>query len=541
MDELYFKLICFLCIFACGLVGGFLPLRVVTSERYLSWANCFAAGVFLAAGLVHMLPDTEESFREHGAESFLGNLNSATCLISVGFILILFIEKVALGGHDALILAAAGVPEGESSTAVQRSSDNREHQQHEEGTDSDVDSAVIIEKYNHSNASSLNNSVKQKTISGASANANAAIGVVDEGPIKGKEPLKDIDCAWHSMSAPGPPHQQLHSNHLHVPKATTTHSDVRKKTASKRSTVGGCSSGSEETSPLLSVTSPAGSPDPYDQPIRLRDDKGRFLGEEVVDMDIPSSLALANNSRRSKGSFDYSSFPRTSCEKLDHIVSSVDSVASCTCELNTTKPAHIHRIEYYSKLFGQGMRAGMEVTQHLQRGGEYYGGGGKGRTAPKLEALEQSSRVDLMPYILMIALCFHSFLTGLVIGLNDNIDDVYVMLIAVVSHKVSGALALGISFLKAKVTYARYTKLIVLFSLFTPTGIVVGYLISASLSSMKSNLVSAVFTGIGAGTFLYLATCVMINEEFACGTDKWRKFAFLVLGFGGMAAVAIVE
>jgi zinc transporter 1/2/3 len=60
------KLALLLAIFAAGAAGGSVPLwrgGAAASPRLVGWGNSLASGVFLAAGLVHMLPDADRVFR----------------------------------------------------------------------------------------------------------------------------------------------------------------------------------------------------------------------------------------------------------------------------------------------------------------------------------------------------------------------------------------------------------------------------------------------------------------------------------------------
>ena len=65
MEMLWFKILSVLIIFAAGLLAGIMPTRVKLSERgkrKLTLGNAFSGGVFLGAGLLHLLPDAQENF-----------------------------------------------------------------------------------------------------------------------------------------------------------------------------------------------------------------------------------------------------------------------------------------------------------------------------------------------------------------------------------------------------------------------------------------------------------------------------------------------
>lgn len=88
------KLALLIAILAAGAAGAALPLLrrdAVGNDRVLGWGNAFAAGVFLAAGMVHMLPDADRGFRELGWDYPL-----AFALAGLAFAFMLLVEHVML-------------------------------------------------------------------------------------------------------------------------------------------------------------------------------------------------------------------------------------------------------------------------------------------------------------------------------------------------------------------------------------------------------------------------------------------------------------
>lgn len=87
------KLISILTIFFVGLIGGILPLNKSLSKRGKQWltlGNAFAGGIFLGAGLIHMLPDAFENYTTLAPNS---NFPFPALISGIGFLLILIIEK----------------------------------------------------------------------------------------------------------------------------------------------------------------------------------------------------------------------------------------------------------------------------------------------------------------------------------------------------------------------------------------------------------------------------------------------------------------
>ncbi|MGH0030839.1 MAG: ZIP family transporter [Myxococcota bacterium] len=86
------KLVFLLAILAAGAVGGLLPLRRrLAAPALLSRGNALAAGIFLGAGWMHMLPEAAEGWR-----ALSGNAEWAYGLAAVGFLLMLASEHVLL-------------------------------------------------------------------------------------------------------------------------------------------------------------------------------------------------------------------------------------------------------------------------------------------------------------------------------------------------------------------------------------------------------------------------------------------------------------
>lgn len=98
MQIVELKLISSVVIFVSGLIGGLLPLRLDDSERsrrLLSLGNGFSGGIFLGAGLIHMLGDAQRGFA-----SITDTYPFAFLIAGGGFLAILFLEMVALQGRE---------------------------------------------------------------------------------------------------------------------------------------------------------------------------------------------------------------------------------------------------------------------------------------------------------------------------------------------------------------------------------------------------------------------------------------------------------
>ena len=95
-----FRLAAIVVIFLTGLAGGLLPLWVgytPRTQRFFSLGNALSAGIFLSAGLIHMLPDAEHNLR--GA---LGEFPVASLIAVIGFFIVLLVERVVARGEAEL-------------------------------------------------------------------------------------------------------------------------------------------------------------------------------------------------------------------------------------------------------------------------------------------------------------------------------------------------------------------------------------------------------------------------------------------------------
>lgn len=96
MEIIWFKLLTIILIITAGIIGGLFPTRKILSKsggEKLSFGNAFAGGIFLGAGLLHMLPDSMENFDKLGLNI---DYPFAALIAGIGFIFVLFLEKVLI-------------------------------------------------------------------------------------------------------------------------------------------------------------------------------------------------------------------------------------------------------------------------------------------------------------------------------------------------------------------------------------------------------------------------------------------------------------
>ena len=106
-----------------------------------------------------------------------------------------------------------------------------------------------------------------------------------------------------------------------------------------------------------------------------------------------------------------------------------------------------------------------------------------GKIKQEVQKTGCASCLDKMtPFILMIGLGIHSIFEGLSLGLNQKYKDTAVMAVAIFLHKGAAGMSLGISMQN---TFGKDSKsdtfvicMMVLFALFTPLGVFLGWVIA---------------------------------------------------------------
>ncbi|MBN1924575.1 MAG: ZIP family metal transporter [Prolixibacteraceae bacterium] len=106
MSIIWFKIISVVLIITAGITGGIIPMgkKVAKGGNRLTFGNAFAGGVFLGAGLMHLLPDAMENFSSLKLNS---DFPFAALICGLGFIFILALERVIARKESAEILSSS--------------------------------------------------------------------------------------------------------------------------------------------------------------------------------------------------------------------------------------------------------------------------------------------------------------------------------------------------------------------------------------------------------------------------------------------------
>eukprot|EP01135_Chromosphaera_perkinsii_P008260 Nk52_evm2s1224 gene=Nk52_evmTU2s1224 len=149
---------------------------------------------------------------------------------------------------------------------------------------------------------------------------------------------------------------------------------------------------------------------------------------------------------------------------------------------------------------------------------------------------------------LFVLLSVHSFFAGLALGVTDSTVDIYSTLFAILLHKSLASFTLGTRLAQTDVSNCVFTLFITMFSAVTPSGIIVGALISGN-SEVQESHVLCILRGISlacaAGVFLYVGSSELLGiSSFSNSTKSstpfnLKKLAVVFLASSMMAVLAI--
>ncbi len=140
--------------------------------------------------------------------------------------------------------------------------------------------------------------------------------------------------------------------------------------------------------------------------------------------------------------------------------------------------------------------------------------------------------------VLILLLSVHSLIEGLAVGIEAEIAALIAILIAILAHKGPEAYALGVSLYEAGTEKKTMLRQSLVYAAMTPFGIAIGAAISTSLSGEAESLTEAIFDGLAAGSFIYIATIGILKREFSNPTRLVAKFS---AALAGVVLVSIVS
>jgi len=155
---------------------------------------------------------------------------------------------------------------------------------------------------------------------------------------------------------------------------------------------------------------------------------------------------------------------------------------------------------------------------------------------------EACQHVRLQPwlaYLLAILLSIHSVIAGVALGVETAWSTFIIIFIAIIAHKGSAAFALGVSMRKQELLRSTMIKLMLIFALMTPIGIMFGSVFANLLAINSGQLTAAIFNAITAGTFIYIAFHIArISEAEKC-MPVLLRLSYFAFGLTIMTVIAL--
>lgn len=142
---------------------------------------------------------------------------------------------------------------------------------------------------------------------------------------------------------------------------------------------------------------------------------------------------------------------------------------------------------------------------------------------------------SLRSVLLLLALSLHTIFDGLTVGLEKTVNNIWSMFTAVIIHKVLIGFTLGLQmFENAQWSVRRTILLMLIFSVISPIGIVIGILIEdLNVQSVTEHFVSALLKALATGTFMYVTFFEILGREISHDATP-LQILFAIIGFGLM-------
>ncbi|XP_038122368.1 zinc transporter ZIP2 [Culex quinquefasciatus] len=205
-------------------------------------------------------------------------------------------------------------------------------------------------------------------------------------------------------------------------------------------------------------------------------------------------------------------------------------------------------------------RTGVNQPKVLTNGGEAADCCSSGDSISlenKLSTLKTSTQSETQPtplqpqsgtFSLLLALCVHSLLEGLAIGVQSSAPKVLLLLGAISAHKFVVAFCLGVEICSQNHPQTSRTSnlvQIVIFSLGSVLGIAIGMALDR-LDDTFNRLVIPGLQGVAGGTLLYVTLSEVLPRERAKAktTEGWAtglwQLCAVVAGFAVMSALSLL-
>lgn len=153
----------------------------------------------------------------------------------------------------------------------------------------------------------------------------------------------------------------------------------------------------------------------------------------------------------------------------------------------------------------------------------------------------QNSMSKIRGIVLLVALSFHMVFDGLALGLLDEDEAVWTLLLALCVHKIVVFLSIGLEAFGLLKSFCKSVGLLFAFALISPIGIAIGVAVTSDEDKLSEYAASAILQGIATGTFIYVTFFEILHREFDGNTHDLLKVLCTVIGFALVGAVKLLE
>lgn len=139
-------------------------------------------------------------------------------------------------------------------------------------------------------------------------------------------------------------------------------------------------------------------------------------------------------------------------------------------------------------------------------------------------------------------LSVHAFIAGSALGVSNTMSNVFVLLIAILTHKGFESFVLIIRLYQSLKNEKQIKGILCAFSFVTPLGIILFSLVQTFFQTQIANLITNLFGVFSAGGFLYIGTLHARHNHFyppRTPIKEYKKILTTLIGIAAMGIVAI--
>lgn len=149
-------------------------------------------------------------------------------------------------------------------------------------------------------------------------------------------------------------------------------------------------------------------------------------------------------------------------------------------------------------------------------------------------SIVENSEMSLIRSSLVIfALSLHGVFEGLTLGLEANVNKVWLLCFALASHKVFIGFSIGMELLEIGIKRLLYAIQILIFSFASPIGALIGMTLRESVEEKDyiGRIILGVLQGVSGGAIFYVTFCEILERERNKAVGRFIRLLSLIAGF----------